>query len=51
MDDSVPLRLMIVEAVNECNDADLLDLIYKLLVYDENSGGKSAPTAVFILSK
>lgn len=49
MDDSVPLRLMIIEAVNECNDAELLDLIYKLLVYDESSGGKSTPTAVFVI--
>lgn len=50
MDDSESsMRLMIIEAVNECTDADLLDLIYKLLVYDENSGGKSTPTAVFVI--
>lgn len=47
MDDSVPLRLMIIKAVNECNDAELLDLIYKLLVYEENDGGASNPTTVF----
>lgn len=47
MDDLSVLRQMINNAVNECNDAELLDLIYKLLVYEENDGGKSTPTVVF----
>lgn len=48
MDDSDhPLKQMITQAVNDCNDAELLDLIYKLLTYDENGGGTSAPTTVY----
>lgn len=47
MDDLSVIRQTVNEAVNECNDAELLDLIYKLLVYEENDGGKSTPTAVF----
>lgn len=48
MDDSdSSVRLMIIKAVNECSDSDLLDLIYKLLVYETNNGGESAP-AVFM---
>lgn len=48
MDDLSVLRQMINKAVNECNDAELLDLIYKLLVYEENGGGASNPTTVFL---
>ena len=51
MDDSEqPLRLMIIEAVKECTDPELLDLVFKLLTLEENSGGTSTPTAVFCLS-
>lgn len=48
MDDLSVVRQMINNAVNECNDTELLDLIYKLLVYEENDGGKSTPTVVFL---
>ena len=48
MDDSESsMRLMIIKAINECTDSDLLDLIYKLLAYETNNGGESTP-AVFM---
>lgn len=51
MDDSEqPLRLMIVKAVNECTDAELLDLIYKLLIC-ESGDGESSPASAFLLFK
>lgn len=28
------MRLLIMQAVSQCTDPDLLDLIYKILVYD-----------------
>ena len=31
-DDGPDIRTLIVEALNECNDMELLDLIYKLLI-------------------
>lgn len=30
--DVIPLKEMIVQALESCTDADLLDLIYKLIV-------------------
>lgn len=51
MDDSdQPLRLMIIEAVNECQDTELLDLIFKLLTYEENGGGASTPATILYVS-
>jgi hypothetical protein len=35
--DVVPLKNLIAEAVENCHDSDLLDLIYKLLIYDAPS--------------
>ena len=32
--DDVPLKNMIVEALESCHDNDLLDLIYKLLIFE-----------------
>ncbi len=48
MDESESIRLMIINAVNECTDSDLLDLIYKLLVYETNNGGESTPAVIFV---
>jgi hypothetical protein len=31
-DDGPDIRTLIVESLNECNDMELLDLIYKLLI-------------------
>lgn len=33
-DDDSAMRKLIVSALNECHDAELLDLVYKLLVYE-----------------
>ena len=33
-DDDVPLKDMIFEALENCHDTDLLDLVYKLLITD-----------------
>lgn len=30
-DDGIPIKKLIEEALNECDDIELLDLIYKLL--------------------
>jgi hypothetical protein len=32
--DDVPLKNMIKKAIDTCTDSDLLDLIYKLIVYE-----------------
>ena len=48
MDESESIRLMIINAVNECTDSDLLDLIYKLLVYETNNRGESTPAVIFV---
>ena len=34
-DDGIPIKKLIEEAINECNDAELLDLIYKLLASNQ----------------
>ena len=31
-DDEITIKSLVEEALKECNDADLLDLIYKLLI-------------------
>ena len=36
MDDpEAAIKDLIEKAINECHDSDLLDLVYKLLVYDK----------------
>ena len=32
--DEIPLKNMIAQALENCHDTELLDLIYKLLIYD-----------------
>ena len=41
--DDVPLKNMIIQALENCHDTELLDLIYKLLIYEtpENSNQAS----------
>lgn len=34
--DESDIRMLINTALNECHDAELLDLVYKLLVYDQS---------------
>lgn len=34
------LRKLTVQAINECTDTDLLDLVYKLLIMETNETGK-----------
>ena len=34
-DDEGAIKSLVVDAVNECNDMELLDLIYKLLISSE----------------
>ena len=33
-DETIPLKMMIEKALEKCNDIELLDFIYKLMVYD-----------------
>ena len=33
---SLPLKRMIIKALEECTDIELLDFIYKMIVYDKN---------------
>jgi hypothetical protein len=33
--DDVPLKNLIAQALENCHDNDLLDLVYKLLSYEE----------------
>lgn len=33
--DHPPLKELIFKALEKCTDADLLDLVYKLLMYDD----------------
>ena len=35
MDDDLALKELIKKALTECNDISLLDLVYKLLIYDK----------------
>lgn len=35
--DDVPLKKMIGQALEKCHDTELLDLIYKLLIYEKNA--------------
>ena len=46
MEDS-EMRQMVIAAVNECEDIELLDLIYRILASEARNGGGIAP-AVFI---
>lgn len=34
-DDGIPIKKLIEEALNECDDIELLDLIYKLLASNQ----------------
>lgn len=33
--DLITLKQMIIQALEECTDADILDLILKILIYDK----------------
>lgn len=33
---SIPLKKMIIQALEDCTDIELLDFIYKMIVYDKN---------------
>jgi hypothetical protein len=35
-DDGIPIKKLIEEALNECQDLDLLDLVYKLLTSNQS---------------
>ena len=43
MEDAETIKQMIMVAINECDDIDLLDLVYKLLAYETHNGGESTP--------
>lgn len=49
MEDAETIKQMILVAINECDDIDLLDLVYKLLAYETYNGGESPPP--FLLCK
>lgn len=35
--DDVPIKELITQAIEKCHDADLLDLVYKLLICETES--------------
>lgn len=39
MDDpeEIPLKELIAQALKNCHDTDLLDLIYKMIIYDSET--------------
>jgi hypothetical protein len=51
MEDSESMRRMVVDAVNECQDIELLDLIYRILSCDANTGGEKIPAFVLLLTQ
>ena len=48
MDDADAMRQRVIDAVNECEDIELLDLIYRILGAEARNGGENIP-AVFLL--
>lgn len=44
MEDS-EMRQMVIAAVNECEDIELLDLIYRILASEARNGGEVNPAA------
>lgn len=49
MDDADAMRQRVIDAVNECEDIELLDLIYRILGAEARNGGDISP-AVFCCS-
>ena len=48
MEDSENMRRMVVDAVNDCKDLELLDLIYRILSCDTNTGGEKIPAFILL---
>lgn len=46
MEDSENMRRMVIDAVNECQDIELLDLIYRILSFDTSTGGEKIPAFI-----
>ena len=49
MEDSESMRRMVVDAVNECQDIELLDLIYRILNIETSRGGEKIPAFILFL--
>lgn len=45
MDDADAMRQRVIDAVNECEDIELLDLIYRILGAEARNGGGSIPAS------
>ena len=45
MDDADAMRQRVIDAVNECEDIELLDLIYRILGAEARNGGDISPAA------
>lgn len=50
MEDADAMRQRVIDAVNECEDIELLDLIYRILGADARNGG-GVTSAVFLLPR
>lgn len=50
MDDADAMRQRVIDAVNECEDIELLDLIYRILGAEARNGGGNIPAAFFVRS-
>jgi hypothetical protein len=48
MDDADAMRQRVIDAVNECEDIELLDLIYRILGADARNGGGNIPAVFFV---
>lgn len=46
MEDSENMRRIVIDAVNECQDIELLDLIYRILSFDASTGGEKIPAFI-----
>lgn len=48
MDDADAMRQRVIDAVNECEDIELLDLIYRILGAEARNGGENSPAAFLL---
>ena len=51
MEDAETMRQMVIAAVNECQDIELLDLIYRILNLETSHGGEKIPAFILFEGK
>ncbi len=49
MEDAEAMRQMVIAAVNDCKDNELLDLIYRLLSLSTDNGGDNFSAVILLL--